>query len=127
MRGEQAIFNLKIKKKSGLSLNPVIHHSKVFSSVHISNLYWFLIFCGIFFLFKYTSLGKPYFNIKYVINMLVSASYKNCKIKHLPPRQEGETSSKATKSWKVMHLFIAAVWIYICPSYKINKVVRFKL
>ena len=31
MRGEQAIFNLEIKKKSGLSLNPDIHHSKVFS------------------------------------------------------------------------------------------------
>jgi len=33
MRGEQAIFNLEIKKKSGLSFNPDIHHSKVFSSV----------------------------------------------------------------------------------------------
>ena len=32
MREEQAIFNLKIKKKSGLSINPDIHHSKVFSS-----------------------------------------------------------------------------------------------
>ena len=33
MRGEQAIFNLDIKKKSGLSINPDIHdHSKVFSS-----------------------------------------------------------------------------------------------
>ena len=32
MRGEQAIFNLEIKKKSGLSLNPDIHHSKVLSS-----------------------------------------------------------------------------------------------
>ena len=32
MRGEQAIFNLEIKKKSGLSINPYIHHSKVFSS-----------------------------------------------------------------------------------------------
>jgi len=32
MRGEQALFNLKIKKKSGLSINPDIHHSKVFSS-----------------------------------------------------------------------------------------------
>ena len=31
MRGEQAILNLDIKKKSGLSLNPDIHHSKVFS------------------------------------------------------------------------------------------------
>ena len=28
MRGEQAIFNLEIKKKSGLSLNPDFHHSK---------------------------------------------------------------------------------------------------
>ena len=35
MRGEQAIFNLKIKKKSGLSINPDIHHSKVFSSGYI--------------------------------------------------------------------------------------------
>ena len=34
MRGEQAIFNLEIKKKSGLSINPDIHHSKVFSSDH---------------------------------------------------------------------------------------------
>jgi len=32
MIGEQAIFNLEIKKKSGLSLNPDFHHSKVFSS-----------------------------------------------------------------------------------------------
>ena len=32
MRGEQAIFNLEIKKKRGLSINPDIHHSKVFSS-----------------------------------------------------------------------------------------------
>ena len=32
MRGEQAIFNLEIKKRSGLSINPDIHHSKVFSS-----------------------------------------------------------------------------------------------
>ena len=34
MIGEQAIFNLDIKKKSGLSINPDIHHSKVFSSGH---------------------------------------------------------------------------------------------
>ena len=32
MIGEQAIFNLEIKKKCGLSINPDIHHSKVFSS-----------------------------------------------------------------------------------------------
>ena len=32
---EQAIFNLEIKKKSGLSINPDIHHSKVSSSGHI--------------------------------------------------------------------------------------------
>ena len=37
MRGEQAIFNLEIKKKSGLSINPDIHHSKVFSSDQINN------------------------------------------------------------------------------------------
>ena len=36
MRGEQAIFNLEIKKKSGLSINPDIHHSKVFSSGRIN-------------------------------------------------------------------------------------------
>ena len=35
MRGEQAIFNLEIKKKIGLSINPDIHHSKVFSSDQI--------------------------------------------------------------------------------------------
>ena len=35
MREEQAIFNLEIKKKSGLSINPDIHHSKVFSSGYI--------------------------------------------------------------------------------------------
>ena len=35
MRGEQAIFNLEIKKKSGLSNNPDIHHYKVFSSGNI--------------------------------------------------------------------------------------------
>ena len=42
MRGEQAIFNLEIKKKSGLSLNPDIHHSKVFSSVplHFTDHYF---------------------------------------------------------------------------------------
>ena len=36
MRGGQAIFNLEIKKKSGLSINPDIHHSKVFSSDRIN-------------------------------------------------------------------------------------------
>ena len=35
MRGEQAIFNLEIKKKSGLSINPDIHHSKVFRTPFI--------------------------------------------------------------------------------------------
>ena len=29
MRGEQSIFNLEIKKSSGLCINPDIHHSKV--------------------------------------------------------------------------------------------------
>jgi len=38
MRGEQAIFNLEIKKKSGLSINPNIHHSKIFSSGYIMEL-----------------------------------------------------------------------------------------
>ena len=36
--GEQAQFNLEIKKKSGLSTNPDIHYSKVFSSGHIGEL-----------------------------------------------------------------------------------------
>ena len=36
MSGEQAIFNLHIKKKSGLCLNPDIPHSKVFSSGDLS-------------------------------------------------------------------------------------------
>ena len=36
MSGEKAIFNLEIKKKNGLSLNPDIHHSKVFSSDYIN-------------------------------------------------------------------------------------------
>ena len=39
MRGEQAIFNLEIQKKSGLSINPDIHHSKVFSS-ELKTLEW---------------------------------------------------------------------------------------
>ena len=38
MSGEQGIFNLEIKKKSGLSLNPDIHHSKVFSFGRIHGL-----------------------------------------------------------------------------------------
>ena len=37
MRGEQAIFNLEIKKKSGLSINHDTHHSKGFSSVDTEN------------------------------------------------------------------------------------------
>ena len=40
MSGEQALFNLEIKKNSGLSLNPDIHHSKVVSSVCINWLNW---------------------------------------------------------------------------------------
>ena len=39
MRGEHAIFNLEIKKKSGSSINPDIHHSKVFSS-ELKTLEW---------------------------------------------------------------------------------------
>ena len=38
MRGEQAIFNLEIKEKSGLSFNPDIHHSKVFSSDQLAGI-----------------------------------------------------------------------------------------
>ena len=36
MEKKQAIFNLEIKKKSGLSITPNIHHSKAPSSDHIS-------------------------------------------------------------------------------------------
>ena len=43
MRGEQAIFNLEIKKKSGLSLNPDIHHSKVPSSELVTKSYFCLL------------------------------------------------------------------------------------
>ena len=39
MSGEQAIFNLEIKKKSGLSINPDIHHSKVFSSGYLQQMF----------------------------------------------------------------------------------------
>jgi len=35
---EQAIFNLEIKKKSGSSINPDIHHSKVPSSGIVRNV-----------------------------------------------------------------------------------------
>ena len=45
MIGEQAIFNLEIKKKRGLSINPDIHHSKVFSSVKFSNPFIFVTQC----------------------------------------------------------------------------------
>ena len=37
-RGENARFNLEIKKKSGLSINPDIHHSKVPSSGYIRGI-----------------------------------------------------------------------------------------
>ena len=43
MRGEQAIFNLEIKKKSGLSINPDIQHSKVFSSGYTKEIKLFLL------------------------------------------------------------------------------------
>ena len=38
MRREQAIYNLEIKKKNGLSIKPDIHHSKVPSSEHLNQL-----------------------------------------------------------------------------------------
>ena len=43
MRGEQAIFNLEIKKKSELNINPDIHHSKVFSSDYFSQAQIFIV------------------------------------------------------------------------------------
>ena len=51
MSGEQAIFNLQIKKKIGLSLNPDIHHSKVPSSGHSVSVGLKLV--------NYTQLGFP--------------------------------------------------------------------
>ena len=39
--GEQAIFNLDIKNKFGLSINPDIHHSKVFSSERVITVGYF--------------------------------------------------------------------------------------
>ena len=39
MRGEQAIFNLEIKEKSGLSINTDIRNSK-FSSSELKTLEW---------------------------------------------------------------------------------------
>ena len=47
MRGEQAIFNLEIKKRSGLSINPDIHHSKVFSSDVVDLLYFKLLILSV--------------------------------------------------------------------------------
>ena len=41
MIGEQAIFNLEIKKKSGLSINPDIQYSKVPSS-ELKTLEWWI-------------------------------------------------------------------------------------
>ena len=42
MRGEQAIFNLEIKKKSGLSINPDLQHSKGSSSARINvSITWY--------------------------------------------------------------------------------------
>ena len=38
MRGEQALFNLQIKKKSGSSINPDIHYSKVPSSEELKSV-----------------------------------------------------------------------------------------
>jgi len=66
MSGEQAIFNLEIKKKSGLSLNPDIHHSKVFSSDEIK-----LIWCSkVFIIFPRNSLmswDRKYSNLVLVV------------------------------------------------------------
>ena len=56
MRGEQAIFNLEIKKKSGLSINSDIHHSKVFSSYLITNFK--------FIIYKIVAVQKLYSTVK---------------------------------------------------------------
>ena len=48
MRGEQAIFNLEIKKKSGSSINPDIHHSKVPSSGQAVKFFAWIIFFQLF-------------------------------------------------------------------------------
>jgi len=52
--GEQAIFKLDIKKKSGLSLNPDIHHSKVFSSGILYSCLCKCIFVSCILVFTYT-------------------------------------------------------------------------
>ena len=45
IRGEQALFNLEIKKKRGLSKNLDIHHSKVFSSgKKILHVIWIILY-----------------------------------------------------------------------------------
>ena len=58
-RGEQALFNLEIKKKSGSSINPKIHHSKVPSSVDTSSAPYFLTMEDPLMTFETTSKGKP--------------------------------------------------------------------
>ena len=65
MRGEQAIFNLEIKKKSGLSINPDIHHSKVPSSSEISIWWIFMVGIDAFRVFMRTILNiEPYSLLK---------------------------------------------------------------
>jgi len=71
MSGEQAIFNLQIKKKSGLSLNPDIHYSKVFSSALI---WWIsgLIFDPLLFLIsRLNNACSPYYLHVIHINKLI--------------------------------------------------------
>ena len=53
MRGEQAIFNLEIKKKSGSSINPDIHRSKVPSSGYATIFLFDTLFVKTFWKFKF--------------------------------------------------------------------------
>ena len=90
MRGEQAIFNLEIKKKSGFSINPDIHHSKVFSSVHSKSSFKYHLFqatlISSFISWKSVTLPGivecPYLNAAVVNSLkrvgLISGSYLVC-------------------------------------------------
>ena len=70
MRGELAIFNLEIKKKSGLSINPDIHHFKLFSSEYICKC------------LRINTLNQPVFSVKKTESLYnnLSSSYMFWKL-----------------------------------------------
>ena len=77
MSGEQAIFNLEIKKKSGFSLNPDIHHSKGFSSEQLIILLRILLhFCRRYLIIKKTIL-KTYALKLMIFNVDVALKLRN--------------------------------------------------